>query len=154
MRALLKDADIEVFRKIMDINFFGTVYCTKLALDSLIERKGTIVGISSIAGYRGLPGRSGYSASKFALVALTRALMIELHDTGVRCALICPGNAPTGFQQRADAAKYPRITRLVDCTSEQVAEATVRAIQRRTATERRSTPSPPRSGAAHASGRS
>ncbi|MEO6488981.1 MAG: SDR family NAD(P)-dependent oxidoreductase, partial [Ferruginibacter sp.] len=52
MRSLLKDADLDVFKKIMDINFFGTVYCTKLALDSIIERKGTIVGVSSIAGYR------------------------------------------------------------------------------------------------------
>ena len=67
MRALLKDASIEVIRRVMDINFFGSVYCTKYALDSIIERKGTIVGVSSIAGYRGLPGRSGYSASKFAI---------------------------------------------------------------------------------------
>src|SRR2546423_5337585 len=67
MRALLKDASIEVIKRVMEINFFGSVYCTKYALNSLIERKGIIVGVSSIAGYRGLPGRSGYSASKFAL---------------------------------------------------------------------------------------
>jgi short-subunit dehydrogenase len=73
-----------------------------------------------------------YSASKFALVGLARSLMLELHGTGVRCALICPGVAPTGFQQRADASKYARIARLVGCTSDQVAEATVRVIQRRT----------------------
>jgi short-subunit dehydrogenase len=73
-----------------------------------------------------------YSATKFALVAITRALMIELHGAGVRCALICPGVAKTGFQQHADQSKYPQITRLVTCTSEQVAAVTVHAIQRRT----------------------
>ena len=67
MRALLKDLEVAVIEKVMDINFKGTLYCTKLALDSIIERKGTIVGVSSIAGFRGLPGRSGYSASKFAV---------------------------------------------------------------------------------------
>jgi NAD(P)-dependent dehydrogenase (short-subunit alcohol dehydrogenase family) len=58
MRALVKDLDVDVIEKVMDINFKGTLYCTKLALDSIIERKGSIVGVSSIAGYRGLPGRS------------------------------------------------------------------------------------------------
>src|SRR5260370_40366528 len=67
MRALLKDANTEVIRKVMEINFFGAVYCTKYAINSIIEREGTIVGVSSIAGYRGLPGRSVYSACKFAL---------------------------------------------------------------------------------------
>src|SRR5437868_3592394 len=62
MRALLKDTTADVIKKVMEINFFGAVYCTKFALDSLIERKGSVVGVSSIAGYRGLPGRSGYSA--------------------------------------------------------------------------------------------
>ena len=91
MRALVKDADVEVLRKVMDINFFGTVYCTKLALDSIIERKGTIVGVSSIAGYRGLPGRSGYSASKFALNGWLEALRTELLDSGVNVMWVCPG---------------------------------------------------------------
>ena len=50
MRALLEDSSMDVLRKVMDINFFGAVYCTKYALSSIIERKGTIVGVSSIAG--------------------------------------------------------------------------------------------------------
>ncbi len=91
MRALLKDADVDVIKKVMDINFFGTVYCTKLALESIIERKGTIVGISSVAGYRGLPGRSGYSASKFAVNGWLEAIRTELLDTGVNVMWICPG---------------------------------------------------------------
>ena len=91
MRAVLKDADIDVIKKVMDINFYGTVYCTKLALDSIMERKGSIVGISSIAGYRGLPGRSGYSASKFAVNGWLEAIRTELMDSGVNVMWVCPG---------------------------------------------------------------
>jgi short-subunit dehydrogenase len=91
MRALLKEAEIDVLQKVMDINFYGTVYCTKLALPSIIERKGTIVGVSSIAGYRGLPGRSGYSASKFAVNGWLEALRTELLNDGVNVMWVCPG---------------------------------------------------------------
>src|SRR3954466_11926162 len=91
MRSLLKDASIDVIRKVMEINFFGAVYCTKYALPSLIERKGTIVGISSIAGYRGLPGRSGYSASKFALQGWLEAIRTELLAAKVHVMWVCPG---------------------------------------------------------------
>jgi short-subunit dehydrogenase len=91
MRALLKDADIDVIEKVMDINFFGTAYCTKLALNTIIERKGTIVGLSSIAGYRGLPGRSGYSASKFAVIGFLETLRTELMDSGVNVMWVNPG---------------------------------------------------------------
>jgi len=91
MRALLKDASPDVIKKVMEINFFGAVYCTKFALDSIIERKGTIVGVSSIAGYRGLPGRSGYSASKFALQGWLESIKVELKDNGVHVMWVCPG---------------------------------------------------------------
>ena len=101
MRSLLKDADLEVFRKVMDINYFGTVYCTKLALDSIIERKGTIVGVSSIAGYRGLPGRSGYSASKFAVNGWLEAIRTELQDEGVNVMWVSPGFTKSNIRNAA-----------------------------------------------------
>src|SRR5579875_3001022 len=82
MRSLFKDAQIDVIRRLMDINFFGAVYCTKYALPSITERKGIIVGVSSAAGYRGLPGRSGYSASKFALQGWLEAIRTELMEDG------------------------------------------------------------------------
>src|SRR5436190_21550228 len=101
MRALLKDASTEVIRRVMDINFFGSVYCTKYALDSVIERKGTLVGVSSIAGYRGLPGRSGYSASKFALQGWLEAIRTELLDSGVHVMWVCPGFTTSNIRNAA-----------------------------------------------------
>ncbi len=91
MHGLIKDTEVDVLRRVMDINYFGTVYCTKFALPTLMERKGIIVGVSSIAGYRGLPGRSGYSASKFALQGWLEAIRTELMDDGVHVMWVCPG---------------------------------------------------------------
>ncbi|MBP6722841.1 MAG: SDR family NAD(P)-dependent oxidoreductase, partial [Bacteroidia bacterium] len=62
MRALFQDLDVEVIERVMQVNFFGTVYCTRAAIDQIVKNQGSIVGISSIAGFRGLPGRTGYSA--------------------------------------------------------------------------------------------
>jgi short-subunit dehydrogenase len=101
MRALLKETSVDVIRKVMDINFFGSVYCTKYALNSLIERKGTIVGVSSIAGYRGLPGRSGYSASKFALQGWLEAIRTELIDDNVHVMWVCPGFTASNIRNAA-----------------------------------------------------
>jgi short-subunit dehydrogenase len=101
MRALIKDASIDVIRRVMEINFFGAVYCTKHALNSLIERKGTIVGVSSIAGYRGLPGRSGYSASKFALQGWLEAIRTELAGDDVHVMWVCPGFTTSNIRNAA-----------------------------------------------------
>ena len=101
MRALLKETDVDVIKKVMDINFYGTVYCTKFALDSIISRKGTIVGVSSIAGYRGLPGRSGYSASKFAVQGWLEAIKTELVTDGVHVMWVCPGFTSSNIRNAA-----------------------------------------------------
>ncbi|MBL0357028.1 MAG: SDR family oxidoreductase [Chitinophagaceae bacterium] len=101
MRALVKDAEIDVIKRVMEVNFFGTVYCTKLALDSIIKNKGTIVGVSSIAGYRGLPGRSGYSASKFAVNGWLEALRTELSDSGVNVMWVSPGFTTSNIRNAA-----------------------------------------------------
>jgi len=101
MRAILKEAETEVIKKVMDINFYGTVYCTKYALNSIIERKGTIVGVSSIAGYRGLPGRSGYSASKFAVQGWLEAVKTEMMAEGVHVMWVCPGFTTSNIRHAA-----------------------------------------------------
>jgi short-subunit dehydrogenase len=101
MRALVQDLDTSVIRKVMDINFFGAVYCTKYALPAILQRKGTVVGVSSIAGYRGLPGRSGYSASKFALQGWLEALRTELLHTGANVMWVCPGFTTSNIRNAA-----------------------------------------------------
>lgn len=91
MRSLLIDTDPAVIQKVMDINFMGTVYATRYALPYIQATKGSIVGISSIAGFRGLPVRSGYSASKFAMNGFLEAVRTELLHTGVHVLTACPG---------------------------------------------------------------
>jgi short-subunit dehydrogenase len=101
MRALLKDVSTETIRRVMDINFYGAVYCTRYALASIIERKGSIVGVSSIAGYRGLPGRSGYSASKWALQGFLESIRTELLHSGVNVMWVCPGFTTSNIRNAA-----------------------------------------------------
>ncbi len=91
MRSMLIDTDPAVIQKVMDINFMGTVYATRYALPYIQQTKGSIVGVSSIAGYRGLPVRSGYSASKFAMNGFLEALRTELLHSGVHVLTACPG---------------------------------------------------------------
>jgi len=91
MRALFEDADVSVLKELMDINFFGAVYCTKYALPYILERKGIIVGVSSIAGYRGIPARTGYNASKFALQGFLESLRTELLHSGTHVMWVAPG---------------------------------------------------------------
>jgi short-subunit dehydrogenase len=101
MRALFKDVDISVLKKLMDINFWGTVYCTKYALPHITKTKGSIVGVSSVAGYKGLPGRSGYSASKFAMNGFLDVLRVENLKTGVHVLTACPGFTASNIRNTA-----------------------------------------------------
>jgi len=91
MRSMFETVDLQVLKTVMDINFWGTVYACHAALPYLKQSKGGIIGISSIAGYRGLPVRTGYSASKFAMNGFLEALRTELLDTGVHVLTACPG---------------------------------------------------------------
>lgn len=91
MRALFEEMDLTVLKRLMDTNFWGAVYCTKYALPHLLESKGSVVGISSIAGKKGLPGRTGYSASKFALEGFLETLRIENLKKDLHVLVACPG---------------------------------------------------------------
>jgi short-subunit dehydrogenase len=101
MRALFEEVDLEVIRKVMDINFYGALYATKYCLPELKKNKGSIIGISSIAGFRGLPGRSGYSASKFALNGFLEVLRTELLKTGVHVLTACPGFTSSNIRKKS-----------------------------------------------------
>lgn len=91
MRALFDEVDLEVLRRLMDVNFWGTVYCTKYALPYIQKTQGSIVGISSVAGFHGLPGRTGYSASKYAMHGFLETIRIENLKKKVHVLIAAPG---------------------------------------------------------------
>ena len=91
MRAIFDDVDLSVLHRLMDVNFWGTVYCSKYALPYLQASKGSLVGISSVAGLHGLPGRTGYSASKYAMTGLLETIRIENLKKGLHVMVACPG---------------------------------------------------------------
>jgi short-subunit dehydrogenase len=136
MRALFSELDLDVLRKLMDTNFWGTVYCTKYAMKPLLKSKGTIVGISSIAGIKGLPARSGYSASKFAMNGFLEALRIENLKTGIHVLICCPGFTASNIRNTALAkdgksqGESPRNEEKM-MQPEEVAEALIKAIEKK-----------------------
>lgn len=101
MRALFEEVDMEVIRKVMDINFFGVLYATQSCLPEIIKNKGSVIGISSIAGYRGLPARAGYSSSKFALNGFLEVLRTEMLKRGVHVMTACPGFTTSNIRKRS-----------------------------------------------------
>ena len=104
MRAIFEKTDLAVIHRLMDVNFWGTVYCTKYALPWLLKSKGSLVGVSSIAGYKGLPGRTGYSASKFAMQGFLETLRIENIKKGLHVLIACPGFTSSNIRNTALAA--------------------------------------------------
>src|SRR6185295_4919452 len=101
MRALFEDVDLKVLKQVMDTNFWGTVYCTKYALPHLLKNKGRVVGISSIAGKKGLPGRTGYSASKFAMEGFLETIRTENLNKGLHVLVACPGFTSSNIRNNA-----------------------------------------------------
>jgi short-subunit dehydrogenase len=101
MRALFEDTELNVLEQLMQVNFWGAVYCTRFAMNALLQSKGTVVGVSSLAGYRGLPARTGYSASKFALQGFLEALRPEVMDRGVNVLIACPGFTASNIRKVA-----------------------------------------------------
>jgi short-subunit dehydrogenase len=101
MRGLFADTSLDVLRQIMNVNFWGSVYCTKFALPHLLKSQGSVVGISSIAGKKGLPGRTGYSASKFALEGFLETLRTENLKNNLHVLVACPGFTASSIRQSA-----------------------------------------------------
>lgn len=136
MRGIFEDTELSVLQRLMDTNFWGTVYCTKYALPALLRSKGSVVGISSIAGFKGLPARTGYSASKFAMQGFLESLRCENLETGLHVLIACPGYTESnirktaldasGSQQNESPLKENKLM-----SAEAVAEATWNAIEKR-----------------------
>ncbi len=93
--------DLAPFERMMQVNYFGSLYCTHAALPHLKQTRGRIVGISSLTGRAGVPTRSGYAATKHAMAGFFDSLRIELADEGVTVTMVYPGFVSTGIRQRA-----------------------------------------------------
>jgi short-subunit dehydrogenase len=136
MRALFQDVNLSVIKQLMDINFWGTVYCTKFALSHLLSAKGSLVGVSSIAGYKGLPGRTGYSASKFAMQGFLEVVRTENLKKDLHVLIACPGFTTSNIRNTALAAdgsqqgESPRNEEKM-MSAEEVARRIVNAIIKR-----------------------
>lgn len=136
MRALFRDTDIRVLERLMQVNFWGSVYCTKYALPWLLKSRGSVVGVSSVAGFKGLPGRTGYSASKFALQGFLEALRTENRPHGLHVLIACPGFTASNIRQTAlgaDGQQQGESPRAEDrmMTAETVAVRLLNAIEKR-----------------------
>lgn len=136
MRALFDDVELEVLHRLMDVNFWGTVNCCKYALPYLQASRGSIVGVSSVAGLHGLPGRTGYSASKYAMTGFLETLRIENLKKGLHVMIACPGFTASNVRFSALTAdgsqqgETPRDESKM-MTSEQVARIIARDVLRR-----------------------
>ncbi|MCQ2174344.1 MAG: SDR family oxidoreductase [Bacteroidales bacterium] len=101
MRAMFRDLDLKVLHSLMDVNFWGTVNCTKYALPHLLETKGQVVGVISIAGYSPLPARTGYSASKYAIRGFLDTLRVEHLKDGLNVLVFAPGYTASNVRNAA-----------------------------------------------------
>ena len=134
MRSIFNELNLSVFEKVMKVNFWGAVYCTKYALPYILKNKGSVVGVSSIAGHKGLPGRTAYSASKFALQGFLEALRIENFKKNLHVLIICPGFTSSNIRKNAlqgDGIKQgesPRAEQKM-MSSDEVALHMIRAIK-------------------------
>ncbi len=136
MRAIFEDVELSVLKRLMDTNFWGTVYCTKYALPYLLASKGSVTGVSSIAGYKGLPGRTGYSASKFAMQGFLEVLRIENLKKDLHVLIACPGFTASNIRNTAlakDGSMQGESPRDEDkmMTAAEVAKHIVNAIRKR-----------------------
>lgn len=101
MRASFSKVDLNVIRRLMDVNFWGTVCCTKYALPYLLESKGSVTGVISVAGYAGLPGRTGYATSKFAIRGFLETLRMEHQEEGLHVLVFAPGYTSSNVRNAA-----------------------------------------------------
>jgi NAD(P)-dependent dehydrogenase (short-subunit alcohol dehydrogenase family) len=100
-RSALERTDPNVIRRVMEVNFFGSVNCTQAALPALTTSRGLIIVVSSVAGFAPLIARSGYAASKHALHGFFGSLREEIEPKGIRVMMVCPSFVATRIDRNA-----------------------------------------------------
>ncbi len=138
MRALFKDLDLSVIKQLMDVNFWGTVYCTKYALPHILNTGGSVIGVISIAGFKGLPARTGYSASKFAVYGFLDTLRVEHLKDKLHVMIFAPGFTASNIREEAlvaDGSHQGKTPREEDkmMSAEECARHLLKGIEKRKA---------------------
>lgn len=135
-RSAFAETDLDVYRRLMDVNVLGAIHMTKAALAPLRATRGALITTSSIAGFSPLLGRTGYAASKHALHGFFDSLRPELRADGIDVMLVCPCFTDTGFESRTlggdgKVSKSSRtmVGKLADPSD--VADAIVKGAKRR-----------------------
>jgi len=136
-RSMFLETDFSVFRRIMEVNYFGTVALTKAVLPGMVQRKsGCVVSISSVAGKVGSKLRTGYSGSKYAVIGFMDCLRAETHQYGIHCLTVCPGFIKTNIAVNAlDASGNPqqRKDEVIEngMSAKECCEEIIKAIEKR-----------------------
>jgi short-subunit dehydrogenase len=124
----VSDLPVEEFERVMRVNYFSAVYCTKAVLPSMLERRhGHIVNVASIAGRIGAPMEAAYSASKFAMVGFTEALAFEVRPVGIGVSMVNPGPVKTDFfdtRGHAYEGSYPK-----PVSAQRVADSVIEVVE-------------------------
>lgn len=100
LRAPFADSDLGVLERVMQVNFFGTLYATHHAIPHVRRTRGSLVALSSLTGKRGTPFYGLYGASKFAIQGLYESLRLELAGDGVHVGIVAPGFVDTPLRER------------------------------------------------------
>ena len=135
-RSAFADTQVDVLRRVMDVNFFGAVHCTHAAIASLRQSKGLVIAVSSVAGFSPLIGRTGYAASKHALHGFLDSLRTEVQDDGMDVLIVCPSFIDTGIDRAAlgadgQPAAHARTTTGTTTQPAEVAAAILLAARQR-----------------------
>ncbi len=136
MRAMFDDLQIDVFEKVMNINFMGAVYCTRYAIPHILKQKGSIVGVSSVSGFTPLPARTAYCASKYAMFGFLTTLRLENIMRGLHVMITHPGFTESNIRKHAllaDGSEQGKTPRHEDkmMTAEEVAIKIIKGIRKR-----------------------
>jgi short-subunit dehydrogenase len=128
--------DLSIFERVMEVNYLAPVRLTALSLPHLKQSKGLLVAIASLAGLTGVPERSGYAASKHALIGFFDSLRIELRGSGVGVSVVAPDFVVSEIHKRAmgpdgePLGSSPMVQSKI-MTAEDCAKRIVRAIEKR-----------------------
>jgi NAD(P)-dependent dehydrogenase (short-subunit alcohol dehydrogenase family) len=133
-RSAFRRTESAVTRRVMEVNFFGAVNCTRAALDALVNARGLIIVVSSVAGFAPLIARTGYAAAKHALHGFFESLRAELAGEGVDVLIVCPSFIATGIDRNAlggDGAPVRHAQQVIGVRArpEDIAAAIVRAAR-------------------------